>query len=127
MRQWVVLAMMLAGTGSAMAAPPTIGETHFFDDPVFRGTVFCDTLEAVTAIATAPEPDDIYAAYYMTTNDIGEPICMAISPDALVKAVTPLGVMRKGDENYDAWAIETDINGTVVYALYLEHRKEIVA
>lgn len=127
MKLLAAVAVVLAGTGGAFAAPPEVGSTHFFNDPVFRGTVFCDTLEAVTAIATAPEPDQIYAAYYMTTNDIGEPICMAIAPDALVKAVTPLGVMRKDDHNYDAWAVETDINGTVVYALYLERRTDILA
>lgn len=127
MKLLAALALILAGTSGALAAPPAVGSTHYFDDPVFRGTVFCDTLEAVTAIATAPEPDDIYAAYYMTANEIGEPICMAISPDALVKAVTPLGVMRKDEQAYDAWAVETDIGGTVVFALYLERRTDILA
>ena len=34
--------------------------------------------------------------------------------------VAPLGIMEKGGERYNAWAIETDIGGVTAYALYLE-------
>ncbi|WP_332686727.1 hypothetical protein [Devosia sp.] len=121
-RLGLVAALLLAGTGMAQAAPPAVGSSHHFLDPVFRGTIVCDTLDAVQAIAGAEQPDQIYAAYYMTTNAIGEPICMAIAPTALVRAVTPIGVMDKNGKSYDAWAVEAEIDGTVIFALYLEHR-----
>ena len=114
-------------TGGAQAAPPVTGQMHDFVDPVFRATIFCDTLEAVHAIASAEAPDDTYAAYYLTTNTIGEPICMAIAPTALVVAVTPIGVMSKGGHDYDAWAVETRVADTTVYALYLERSDRIDA
>ncbi len=126
-KRLVVLAGLLLGaTGLAQAAPPEVGSAHEFRDPVFRGTIFCDTLEAVQAIASADKPDQTYAAYFMTTNDIGEPICMAIAPTALVRAVTPLGMMTKNGKAYDAWAVETEINGTVIFALYLERQAGIL-
>lgn len=125
-RLGLAAALLLAGTGMAQAAPPDVGSSYEFFDPVFRGTIFCDTLEAVQAIASAEQPDQTYANYYMTTNDIGEPICMAIAPTALVLAVTPIGVMTKNGKTYDAWAVETEINGIVVFALYLEHQPGIL-
>jgi hypothetical protein len=126
--KWLVLvaALALGATGMAQAAPPLVGSAYEFRDPVFRGTIFCDTLEAVQAIASAEQPDQAYANYYMTTNDIGEPICMAIAPTALVLAVTPIGVMTKNGKTYDAWAVETEIEGTVIFALYLEHQPGIL-
>ena len=126
-RLGLMAAMLLGGTGMAQAAPPVVGSSYEFFDPVFRGTIFCDTLEAVQAIASAEQPDQTYAAYYMTTNAIDEPICMAIAPTALVRAVTPIGVMSRNGKDYAAWAVETEINGTVAFALYLEHQNGILA
>ncbi|OYW97797.1 MAG: hypothetical protein B7Z15_22770 [Rhizobiales bacterium 32-66-8] len=122
----MVAGVLLAGTGIAQAAPPDVGSRYEFRDPVFRGTIFCDTLDAVQAIASAEQPDRTYANYYMTTNAIGEPICMAIAPTALVLAVTPIGVMTKNGKDYAAWAVETEIDGTVIFALYLEHQPGIL-
>ena len=122
----LVAALALGATGMAQGAPPDVGSSYEFRDPVFRGTIFCDTLEAVQAIASAEQPDQTYANYYMTTNAIGEPICMAIAPTALVLAVTPIGVMTKNGKTYDAWAVEAEIDGTVIFALYLEHQPGIL-
>jgi hypothetical protein len=119
--------VVIGGAQGALAAPPAAGEMHDFTDPVFRGTIFCDTLDAVEAIAKADAPDDMYAAYYLTANQIGEPFCMAIAPKALVVAVTPIGVMSKNGHDYDAWAVETRVGDTTVYALYLERSDRIAA
>jgi hypothetical protein len=117
--------MVLGSVGAAFAAPPAAGEMYDFRDPVFRGTIFCDTIEAVEAIAAAKTPNDTYAAYYLTANAIGEPICMAIAPTALVVGATPLGVMTKDGHDYDAWAVETRVQDTTVFALYLERSDRI--
>jgi hypothetical protein len=45
-------AVLAAATLPAFAAPPAVGSDHRFEDPVFRGTIFCDTLEQVRHIAT---------------------------------------------------------------------------
>ena len=103
-----------------LAGPPTIGSDHTFLDPVFRGTIFCDTLKEVQTIAEAESPDEMYANFYLTTNERDEPMCMAIAPTARVVDVVPLGVMAKDGGHYNAWAIETDVNGTTAFALYLE-------
>jgi hypothetical protein len=117
----VAAATALALAAPAVAAPPSVGTTHTFLDPVFRGTVFCDTVDQVRHIATAKAPDDIYGVYRVTTNERDEPMCMAIVPTALVVDVIPLGVMLREGEAYSAWAVETDIGGVTAFALYLEH------
>jgi hypothetical protein len=105
---------------AASAAPPAAGTTHTFRDPIFNGTVVCDTLDQVWDIATSDEPDDVYGLYRITANEMDEPTCMAIVPTGTVIDVTPIGVMEKGGDSYNAWAVETDINGVIVYVLYLE-------
>jgi hypothetical protein len=120
-------ALLLAAPTSALAQPPAAGTVHTFADPVFNGTVICDTLDQVRAIATAESPDDVYANYYLTTNAVDEPICMAIVPTGLVVDVVPLGVMERTGKRYQAWAIETQIGDTTVFALYLERDASISA
>jgi hypothetical protein len=119
-RLLTTLAALATLTAPALAAPPDVGSDHTFLDPVFRGTIFCDTLKEVRTIAEAERPDDAYANFYLTTNERDEPICMAIAPTGRVVDVVPLGVMEKDGGNYNAWAIETEVNGTTVFALYLE-------
>jgi len=115
------LALALAAIPQfALAQPPSAGATHTFRDPIFNGTVFCDTLDAVRAIATAEAPDETYANYYLTTNLRDEPICMAIAPTGVVVEVIPIGIMLKGGQRYQAWAVETDVGGVTAFALYLE-------
>jgi hypothetical protein len=115
------LALCLAATSSAsLAEPPAPGTLHTFFDPVFRDTVICDTLDQVRRIATAEVPDDMYAAFYMTTNEHDEPMCVAVVPTGQVVDVTPLGVMARNGRHYNAWAVETQLRGGVVFALYLE-------
>ena len=82
--------------------------------------MFCDTLKEIRTIAEADNPDTAYAMFYLTTNAQDEPICMTIAPTARVVAVTPLGVMAKDGRHYNAWAVETDVDGTTAFALYLE-------
>ena len=123
----VAAVMLIGGAQAAFAAPPVAGQMHDFADPVFRATIFCDTLAAVEKIAKAERPDDMYAAFYLVANDVGEPMCMAIAPKAMVVSVTELGVMSKGGHDYDAWAVETRVADTTVYALYLERSDRIAA
>lgn len=119
----VLAALCLAGP--ALAAPPLVGTTYTFVDPVFEGTIICDTLEQITTIAAAPEPEEAYANLMMTSNAVGEPSCLTIAPTALVRAVTPLGPMHKGDLRFHAWAVEADLEGTTIFALYLEQDQSI--
>jgi hypothetical protein len=117
----VALALALACIPQlAQAQPPLAGTTHTFLDPVFRGTVFCDTIDEVWAIASAAAPDQAYANYSLTTNERDEPICMAIAPTALVVEVTRLGTMIKHGHHFNAWAVETLVDGVTAFALYLE-------
>jgi hypothetical protein len=115
------VAALLLATMPTLAAPPVTGTTHTFVDPVFKGTIFCDTAEQVRRIATAKTPDAVYGNFRLTTNDNDEPICMAIVPTGVVVDVIPLGTMIREGEAFSAWAVETDVNGTTAFALYLEH------
>jgi hypothetical protein len=45
---------------------------------------------------------------------------MSIAPTARVVDVVPLGVMEKDGSAYNAWAVETDVDGVTAFALYLE-------
>jgi hypothetical protein len=119
------LALPLLAT-PALALPPTAGATHDFVDPVFTGTVFCDTFEEVHAIATAAEPVAMFQAYSATLNDKHEPTCAAIMATATVVDVRPLGVMERDNKRFNAWAIETKVNDQTGFALYLEARADII-
>src|SRR5690606_14145866 len=109
-----------------LAQPPSAGSTHTFVDPVFTGTIFCDTFEEVHAIATADEPVDVFQVYFTTPNHKNEPTCAAILATAKVVSVRPLGVMTRDNSRYDAWAIEAEVGGQAGYALYLEARTDIL-
>jgi hypothetical protein len=111
----------------AMAQPPTTGSTYTFLDPVFQGTVFCDTLEEVRHIATADQPEQVYQEYLMTANDRHEPTCAAIVPTGLVVEVLPLGVMERAGHHFNAWAVETRVGKITGYALYLEYFEMVTA
>lgn len=52
---------------------------------------------------------------------------MAIVPTGVVIDVLPIGVMQRNGKQYDAWAIETEIEGVTVFALYLERVAAISA
>lgn len=124
----IMMAIGLALLPQAVAAqPPTEGTTHTFVDPVFVGTVFCDTYYEVLAIATAVEPDKVYARFLKMRNDVDEPACAAIAPTGIVVDVRPLGVMLREGKRYDAWAVETKVGQAVGFALYLEKRNDIIA
>ncbi len=79
----------------ALAQPPTKGTTHTFVDPIFSGTVFCDSFEEVHAIATADEPVAVFQAYFTRRNAQNEPICAALMTTGEVLDVRPLGVMER--------------------------------
>lgn len=124
----IMLAIGLAFLPQAVAAqPPSEGTTHTFVDPVFVGTVFCDTYFEVLAIATAVEPDKVYNGFLQKRNDVDEPTCAAIAPTGLVVDVRPLGVMMREGKRYDAWAVETKVGEATGFALYLEKRSDIIA
>jgi hypothetical protein len=122
-----LFAALAGGTIPALAAPPAPGTTHTFFDPIFRGTIFCDRMEEVRAIAEADEPDYIYGGLRASLNEQNEPVCMAIVPTAVVVEVIPLGVMERDGKHYNAWAVETDVNGVTAFALYLERYEYVAA
>src|SRR5262245_14316399 len=68
MRSTLLALALAAIPGVAFAQPPVAGTTHTFYDPVFTGTVFCDTLDQVRDIATADTPSEVYLAYLQTAN-----------------------------------------------------------
>jgi len=119
------LALPLLAT-PALARPPNAGSTHTFVDPVFSGTVFCDTYEEIHAIATADEPVDVFQVYFSTLNAKHEPTCAAIMTTAHVVSVRPLGVMERDDKRFNAWAIEAEVGDQTGFALYLEARSDII-
>jgi hypothetical protein len=119
------LALPLLAT-PALAQPPVKGTTHTFIDPVFTGTVFCDTFEEVHAIATADEPVEVFQAYFTKPNAQNEPTCAALMTTAIVLDVRPLGVMERDDKRFNAWAVQARIGNFTGFALYLEARADIV-
>ena len=119
-------AAVLALSAPSLAAPPAIGSVYTFLDPVFEGTIVCDTFEQVAEIAGAAEPEAAYAAFMVLANDIGDPTCLAITPTAEVRAVTSLGTLQRQGQRFAAWAVEADVEGTTIFALYLEARTEIL-
>jgi len=122
-----LLALALALTPAvAFAQPPNEGATYTFLDPIFEGTVFCDTYFEVLAIATAEDPQQVYGDFMAKRNDVNEPVCAAISPTGLVVDVRPLGIMTRDAKRFDAWAVEAKIGEVTGFALYLEQRKDIV-
>lgn len=102
------------------AAPPATGSIHTFVDPVFTGTVFCDTYFEVLAIATADDPVKVYEMFLLSTNEYSEPRCAAVAPTAVVVDVTPLRPMWRDGKLFQAWAVETQVGERTGYALYLE-------
>ena len=104
----------------AQAAPPATGSTHTFVDPVFAGTVFCDTYFEVLAIVTADDPLKVYEEFLLTRNEYSEPRCAAVTPTALVVDVTPLRPMWRDGQLFAAWAVEAQVGERTGYALYLE-------
>jgi hypothetical protein len=122
-----LLALAVALTPAAtLAQPPAKGTTHTFLDPVFEGTIFCDTYFEVLAIATADDPQQVYGHFLTRRNDIDEPVCAAIAPTGVVIDVRPLGIMERDAKRYDAWAVEAKIGEVTGFGLYLEQRKDLV-
>jgi hypothetical protein len=121
----LALALPLLAT-PVLAQPPVKGTTHTFIDPVFTGTVFCDTFEEVHAIATAEEPVEVFQAYFSKRNAQNEPICAALMTTAIVLDVRPLGVMERDDQRFNAWAVEAKVGEFTGFALYLEARADII-
>ena len=111
----------------AAAQPPAAGSTHTFYDPLFQGTVFCDTIEPIREIATAEEPVAVYESYMQTLNARNEPRCAALVPTAEVLSVVPIGVMVRDGEHFRAWAVEARVGDLTAYALYLEHFELVTA
>ncbi len=105
---------------AALAQPPATGMTHTFADPVFQGTVFCDTYFQVLAIATADDPQQVYVSFATKRNQLNEPVCAAITPTGVVVDVRPLGVMERDNRRFNAWSVEADVGGVTGFALYLE-------
>ena len=110
----------------ALGQPPAKGSTHTFIDPVFVGTVFCDSFEEVHAIATADEPTEVFQTYFTKPNDKNEPTCAALMTTAVVLDVRPLGVMERDNRRFNAWAVETKVGEFTGFALYLEARADII-
>lgn len=118
-----VLALLPATT---QAQPPLEGSTHAFVDPIFVGTVFCDSYFEVLGIATADDPRAVFTTFASDRNEIDEPICASIAPTGTIIDVRPLGIMVRENTRYDAWAVEAEINGSRGFALYIEKRSDIL-
>lgn len=117
----ILLALVAAAVPHlALAQPPTVGSVHRFVDPIYHGTVLCDTLEQVRQIAEAEQPDQIYLAYLATPNALNEPTCAAVVTTGLVLDVEPLGLLARDGADFSAWAIEVQIGAGTGYMLYLE-------
>jgi hypothetical protein len=127
MRKTLLALVLTALPGVALAQPPAAGTIHTFYDPVFTGTVFCDTLEQVREIATAEVPSDIYLNYLQTANDRNEPTCATIIPTGEVVNVMPLGIMKEDGQHFHAWAVEAKVGGFTAFGLYLEHFDMVTA
>lgn len=116
-----LVALLLAFVpGLAFAQPPTAGSLHTFVDPLFGRTVICDTVEQVTAIAVAAEPEAKFLEFFGTPNAQHEPTCDAMAPTALVVDVQPLGRIERAGKSFYAYAVQSDAGGVTFYALYLE-------
>jgi hypothetical protein len=127
MRRTLLALALAALPGIAIASPPAAGTSYTFYDPVFAGTVFCDTLAQVRKIATADSPQEVYMDLYQTPNEVKQPTCAAVVPTGVIVSVVSLGVMHREGLHFNAWAIETNVGGTTGYALYLEQFEMIIA
>jgi hypothetical protein len=127
MRKTLLALVFAAVPGIAIAQPPATGTIHTFYDPVFTGTVFCDTLEQVREIATAETPSDVYLNYLQTANARNEPTCATIIPTGEVVKVMPLGVMKEDGQHFHAWAVEAKVGSVTAFGLYLEHFEMVIA
>src|SRR6185503_14188809 len=107
-----ILALLLALVPTvAAAAPPLIGSSHQFVDPVFKDTVICDTLTEVQEIAAAKSPEVIFAAYASQRNGNNEAACAAGVATGLVTDVQSIGRMERGDKHFNAYAVAALIGG----------------
>jgi hypothetical protein len=127
MKRTLAALALAALPGFAMAQPPAAGTTHTFVDPVYTGTVFCDTLEQVREIATAEKPDEVYRQYLYAKNERNEPVCLAIVPTGVVSEIEPLGVMQRDGRHFNAWAVKVEVGGVIAYGLYLEQFQMVIA
>lgn len=123
-----LLTLALAALPQAvLAQPPVAGETHTFYDPIYEGTVFCDTLDQLRAIAAAAVPRDVFLSYAAIQNAQNEPTCAAIVTTGTILAVTPLGEIEQDGMHFNAWGVETKVGEVTAYGLYLEEFREVIA
>jgi hypothetical protein len=127
MKRTLITLALMALPSLALAQPPAAGTEHTFFDPVYTGTVFCDTLDQVREIATAAKPDEIYRQYMYAKNDRNEPVCLAIVPTATVNDIMPLGVMHRDGKHFQAWAVQASVGGITAFGLYLEEFEMVIA
>jgi hypothetical protein len=120
MKRLLLTLAFIAVPALASAAPPHIGAEHTFTDPMFEGTVFCDTYDQLRAIATAESPQDVFHTYLQQVNAKAEPTCATLTATGVVTDVRPLGVMTEDGFHFHAYAVEASFGGTTAFALYLE-------
>ena len=120
MKRLLLTLALLAAPADATAAPPSIGSQHTFADPMFEGTVFCDTYDQVRDIATAEKPQDVFLQYLQQANSKAEPTCATLAPTGVVVDVKPLGVMTEDGFHFTAYAVEARFGEITAFALYLE-------
>lgn len=126
MRMVMILSAVLAMSSAALAAPPQAGSTNVvFEDPVYGSTVICDTLDQIKDIASAPDPNQIFKAYFGLKNEKGEPTCAATEFSADVTSVEPIGDMHQDTVAFHAWAVGISHNGFTAFVLYLEQFQEV--
>lgn len=127
MRMVLTSLILIAGMGTALAAPPTVGQAYDFIDPIFGENVLCDTADEVKAIATAQKPNEQFKVLYNTQNAKNEPTCAAgaFSVTSVV-SVEPLGNMTfdSGDK-FKAWVVSITVGTLTGAVLYLEQDKDL--
>lgn len=120
MKRLLLAMAFIAAPSLVAAAPPHIGAQHTFTDPMFEGTVFCDTYDQVRDIATSEHPQDVFQAYLRLANARAEPTCATLTPTGVVVDVKPIGVMEEDGHHFNAYAVETRFGNITAFALYLE-------
>lgn len=117
----LLLALPIALAPQAVAAmPPSAGTIYTFVDPIFTGTIICDTYEQVREIATADQPGEVYLTYLATPNQRNEPTCALVAPTGVVLDVRPVGILNEAGQEYHAYAVEAQFGAAVGFALFLE-------
>jgi hypothetical protein len=113
-------ALIASVSGTGLADPPRLATLASFSGE--NRVVACDTLDEITAIAAAPDPQAEFMKFFRRLDAGGARVCEVLNTSGWVRSVTPLGTMISGGKPYAAWALElgTDQPGYSFFVLYVE-------